>query len=91
MISMKCINCGMGFIVADYNKNVECPHCGHIHGTDYVEHTHEDGEVHAHKDGSVPHTHEEDNMIKKTIKWIWSIICWPFKKAKEWLVSALPK
>ena len=34
---------------------------------------------------------EEDNMIKKTIKWIWSIICWPFKKVKEWLVSALPK
>ena len=91
MISMKCINCGMGVIVADYNKNVECPHCGHIHGTDYVELTHEDGVVHAHKNGSVPHTHEEDNMIKKTIKWIWSIICWPFKKAKEWLVSALPK
>ncbi len=34
---------------------------------------------------------EEDNMIKKTIKWIWSIVCWPFKKVKEWLVSALPK
>tara|TARA_X000000950_G_C13816676_1_gene620123 strand:- start:1103 stop:1285 length:183 start_codon:yes stop_codon:yes gene_type:complete len=42
---------------------------------------------HAHNDP----LKEEDNMVKKTIKWIWSIVCWPFKKAKEWLASALPK
>jgi len=28
---------------------------------------------------------KEDNMIKKLIKWVWNIICWPFKKAVEWL------
>jgi len=28
---MKCENCGMGFIVAEYNVKRECPHCGHIH------------------------------------------------------------
>ena len=28
---------------------------------------------------------QEDNMIKKLIKWVWNIICWPFKKAVEWL------
>jgi len=28
---------------------------------------------------------ENTNMIKKFIKWVWSIICWPFKKAVEWL------
>ncbi len=27
----------------------------------------------------------EDNMIKKLIKWVWNIICWPFKKLVEWL------
>jgi transcription elongation factor Elf1 len=82
MINMKCINCGMGFIVTDYNKNLECPHCGHIHGADYVEHTHEDGVVHTHKNGDVPHTHEEKSMIKKIknkIKSIWNKIVSLFK------------
>jgi hypothetical protein len=27
------------------------------------------------------------NMIKKIVKWIWNIICWPFKKVKDWLWS----
>jgi len=30
------------------------------------------------------------NIIKKVIKWIWSIICWPFKKVFKWLGSCLP-
>ena len=67
---MKCMNCGMGCIVADYNVLQQCPHCGHAQNDPLK---------------------EEDNMVKKTIKWIWSIVCWPFKKAKEWLASALPK
>jgi hypothetical protein len=28
---------------------------------------------------------EETNMIKKFIKWVWNIICWPWKKLVEWL------
>jgi Zn finger protein HypA/HybF involved in hydrogenase expression len=28
---MKCKNCGMGFVVAEYNVKRECPHCGHMH------------------------------------------------------------
>ena len=28
---------------------------------------------------------EETNMIKKFIKWVWNIICWPWKKVVEWL------
>ena len=28
---------------------------------------------------------EEDNMVKKLVKWIWNIVCWPIKKAKQWL------
>ena len=27
----------------------------------------------------------EDNMIKKIVKWIWNIVCWPIKKAKQWI------
>ena len=72
MINMKCINCGMGFIVADYNVLQQCPHCGHIHNDPLI-------------------LEEEDNMIKKTIKWIWKLICWPFKKAHQWLTDSLPK
>jgi len=26
-----------------------------------------------------------ENMVKKIIKWIWKIVCWPFKKIKEWI------
>ncbi len=36
-------------------------------------------------------TIKEDNMVKKIVKWIWNIICWPFKKAHEWLTNSLPK
>ena len=32
----------------------------------------------------------EGNM-KKIVKWIWNIICWPFKKAHQWLTNSLPK
>jgi hypothetical protein len=78
---MKCENCGMGFIISPINVDKVCPHCGHIHGDDYVEHTHDDGVTHAHEGGDVPHTHEEDNMIKK----IWKAICWPWKKLVDWL------
>ena len=63
---MKCENCDMNFFVADYNKQKECPHCGHIHG-------------------DVSHTHEENNMAKKIVKWVWNLICWPWKKLVEWL------
>ncbi len=82
---MKCENCGMGFIITPINVDKVCPHCGHIHGDDYMEHTHDDGVTHAHEGGDVPHTHEEDNMVKKIVKWIWNIVCWPIKKAKQWL------
>ena len=75
----------MNFFVADYNKQRECPHCGHIHGEDYVEHTHDDGVTHTHENGDVPHTHEENNMAKKIVKWVWNLICWPWKKLVEWL------
>ena len=27
----------------------------------------------------------EDNMIKKTIKWVRKIVCWPWKKLVDWL------
>ena len=85
---MKCENCGMGFIITPINVDKVCPHCGHIHGNDYVEHTHDDGVTHAHEGGDVPHTHEEDNMVKKIVKWIWNIVCWPFKKSKrmDWII-----
>jgi hypothetical protein len=33
----------------------------------------------------------EDNMVKKTIKWVWKVVSWPFKKALEWMKSSLPK
>ena len=82
---MKCVNCGMGFYLTTINVNNVCPHCGHVHGADYVEHTHDDGVTHAHEGGNVPHIHEEDNMVKKIVKWIWNILCWPLKKAKEWI------
>lgn len=36
-------------------------------------------------------TIKEDNMVKKIVKWIWNIICWPFKKAHQWLTNSLPK
>ena len=29
-------------------------------------------------------------MIKKTIKWSWNIVCWPFTKLLKWLKSGLP-
>ena len=54
---MKCENCGMGFIITPINVDKVCPHCGHIHGDDYVEHTHDDGVTHAHEGGNVPHIH----------------------------------
>jgi len=28
---------------------------------------------------------KEDNMVKKIVKWIWKIVCWPLEKAKQWL------
>ena len=28
---------------------------------------------------------EEENMVKKIVKWIWNIIAWPFKKIHNWL------
>ena len=28
---------------------------------------------------------KEENMAKKIIKWVWTVICWPFKKAKQWI------
>ena len=71
----------MGFVLTPINKNRICPHCGHVHGENYVEHTHDNGVTHTHKDGDVPHTHEENNMIKK----IWKVICWPWKKVVDWL------
>ena len=30
-------------------------------------------------------TIKEDNMVKKIVKWIWNIVCWPLRKAKEWI------
>ena len=30
---------------------------------------------------------EDNDMVKKVIKWVWNIICWPFKKVKDWLWS----
>ena len=36
-------------------------------------------------------TIKEDNMVKKIVKWVRKIICWPFKKAHEWLTNSLPK
>jgi len=27
----------------------------------------------------------EDLMAKKIAKWVWNIICWPWKKLVEWL------
>ena len=84
---MICVNCNMGFILTPINVKKECPHCGYAHGADYVEHTHEDGTTHVHEGGDVPHTHEEDNMVKKIIKWIWAAVSWPFKKILKWLVG----
>ena len=81
---MKCKNCGMGFIITPINVDKVCPHCGHIHGKNYVEHTHEDGVTHAHEGGDVPHTHEEDNMVKKILQKIKDIILWPVRKVKNW-------
>ena len=52
-----------------------------------MEHTHDDGVTHAHEGGDVPHTHEEDNMVKKIIKWIWAVVSWPFKKIHQWLIG----
>ena len=28
---------------------------------------------------------EKTTMIKKFIKWVWNIICWPWKKLVDWL------
>jgi hypothetical protein len=30
-------------------------------------------------------------IIKSIVKWVWKIVSWPFKKALEWMKSALPK
>jgi hypothetical protein len=30
-------------------------------------------------------------LIKSIVKWVWKIVSWPFKKALEWMKSALPK
>jgi hypothetical protein len=38
---------------------------------------------HIHGDSEV--SNKEDNMVKKIVKWIWNIVCWPIKKAKQWL------
>jgi len=76
---MKCENCGLGFVISPINVDKVCPHCGHAHGNDYMEHTHDDGVTHAHEGGDVPHTHEENNMLKK----IWKTICAPFKHVNE--------
>ena len=27
----------------------------------------------------------EDNMVKKTIGWVWKIICWPFQLIHKWV------
>ena len=70
----------MGFIITPINVDKVCPHCGHIHGDDYVEHTHDDAVTHAHEGGDVPHTHEEDNMIKK----IWNKIKELFNRLVFW-------
>jgi hypothetical protein len=29
----------------------------------------------------------EDTMIKKAIKWVWNIICWPWRKLVDWIWS----
>jgi len=34
---------------------------------------------------------KEDSMVKKIIKRIWKIICWPWNKLMDWLKSSLPK
>ena len=34
---------------------------------------------------------EEGSMVKKIIKRIWKIICWPWNKLMDWLKSSLPK
>ena len=41
--------------------------------------------------GHTPLIMTEDNMVKKIIKWIWKVICWPFKKIHQWLTASLPK
>ncbi len=28
---------------------------------------------------------EEETMAKKIIKWVWKIVCWPWKKLVDWL------
>ena len=38
---------------------------------------------HIHGDSEV--SNKEDNMVKKIVKWIWNIVCWPLRKAKEWI------
>ena len=34
---------------------------------------------------NMPLISEEENMVKKIVKWIWNIIAWPFKKIHNWL------
>ena len=34
---------------------------------------------------NMPLVLEEENMVKKIVKWIWNIIAWPFKKIHNWL------
>jgi len=65
---MKCLNCGMGFVISPINIDKVCPHCGHLHGEPVV-------------------LTGEDNMVKKIIKWIWSVVSWPFKKIHQWLLG----
>ena len=74
----------MGFIISPINKHSMSALWTYSR-RDYVEHTHDDGVTHAHEGGDVQHTHEEDNMVKKIVKWIWNILCWPLRKAKEWI------
>ena len=37
------------------------------------------------RDCTHPIIKEEKDMVKKLIKWVWKIICWPWKKLVEWL------
>ena len=69
-----------------------CDHKCHCVGSGYYPQTTECGcgcFVCACK--GLPLVLKEDKMVKKIVKWIWNIICWPFKKAHQWLTNSLPK
>ena len=73
---MKCNNCNIGFVLADYNTKRECPHCGHVHEVIVEEATQPVGNF-----MSFP-----SEIIKK----VWKFICWPFVTVANWLKSCLP-